>query len=218
MIRYMWDFLINYGLVTVKLIMAICVAVIYLRFFNAAGQLKQMTPLDVIVNFLLSAILSDFILDDRTTVLDFTVIVLIYGMLLYLLNWLTFGTNLGRRIFVGTPRVIIQDGHFDAAAMTRMRINARDVAAAMQAQNIHSLRDVKTAQIEPNGTLTIIKRGSHRYPVILIDNGVVVGDGLKKIGRTEKWLMRQLRAKKITDPDDVFIAQWASGHLQIIRK
>lgn len=214
----MLDFLINYGLVTFKLIMAIGVAVIYLRFFNATGQLKQMTPLDVIVNFLLSAILSNFILNDKITLTDFAVIVVIYGILLYTLNWLTFRTNLGRRIFVGTPRVIIQNGEFDAKMMKKMRINARDVASAMRAQNIAAVKDVKTAQIEPNGTLTVIKRGQHQYPVIVIDNGIIVPDGLKKINRTEKWLMSQLKKRKIKAPADVFIAQWSSSRLNIIRK
>ena len=145
-----WDFFINYGMVAIKLVMAIGVAAIFLKFFNMNNQLKQMTPLDIILNFLLSAILSNFILDSDVTVTDFTVIVAIYGGLLYILNKFTFGTDIGRRIFVGTPRVIIDDGHFDAKMMKRWKVNARDVAAAMRQQDIHSLRDVKTAQIEPN--------------------------------------------------------------------
>ncbi len=213
-----WDFFINYGMVAIKLVMAIGVAAIFLKFFNMNNQLKQMTPLDIILNFLLSAILSNFILDSDVTVTDFTVIVAIYGGLLYILNKFTFGTDIGRRIFVGTPRVIIDDGHFDAKMMKRWKVNARDVAAAMRQQDIHSLRDVKTAQIEPNGNLTVIKRGTYKYPVILIDNGVVVAEGLEKINRDEKWLMRQLRAHRVADADDVFIAQWDKNKMEIIKK
>ena len=218
MVWGMLNFLFLYGLVTVKLILAIGVVAFFLKFFNATSQLKQMTPLDIILNFLLGAILSDMILDDKITVLDFMVIVVIYGALLYLLNRLTFRTRIGRQIFVGSPRVIIQNGEFNAAMMKKMRINARDVAAAMRHQNIHSLKDVKTAQIEPNGTLTIIKRRAHEYPIILIDNGMIVTENLEKIGRTEKWLMKKLREKRVADPDDVFIAQYTRGHIQIIKK
>lgn len=214
----MLNFLFLYGLVTIKLILAIGVVAVFLKFFNATSQLKQMTPLDIILNFLLGAILSDMILDDKITILDFLIIVLIYGTLLYILNRLTFRTNIGRRIFVGTPRVIIRNGEFDAAMMKKMRINARDVAAAMRHQNIHSLRDVKMAQIEPNGTLTITKHRAHEYPIILIDNGMIVTENLAKIGRTEKWLIKKLRDKRIKDPDDVFIAQYDRGRVQIIKK
>ncbi len=214
----MWNFIAYYGLISIKLVMAIVTAAIFLKFFNTGRQLKQMTPLDIILNFLLSAILSNFILDSSITIIDFAVIVLIYGVLLYLINFITFQTSIGRRIFVGVPKVIIRNGEFDADTMKRLRINARDVAAAMRHQDIHSLKDVKTAQIEPNGTLTVIKKGQHQYPIILIDNGIIVPDALIKINRTEKWLLRQLKIKKIADPDDVFIAQWNNGRLQIIKR
>ncbi len=106
----MYDFLINYGLVTIKLIMAIGVAVIYLRFFNAA------------------------------------------------------------------------------------------------------------AQIEPNGDLTIVRKGAKKYSVVIIDNGDVDADALVEIGRGEKWLMRELKKKKIKNMDEVLLAQWHNNRLQIIKK
>lgn len=158
-----------YGLITVKLIMAIGVAVVYLRFFNTTAGLKQMTPLDIIVNFLLSAILSDFILDRHIGILDFVVVVIIYGFLLYVLNRLTFNTDLGRRIFIGSPRVIIQHGRIDEEAMARLHISAHDLALA-------------------------------------------------KIHRSPAWLKKELRKKKIRDIDEILIAQWHNGRLQIVKK
>lgn len=214
----MYDFLINYGLVTIKLIMAIGVAVIYLRFFNAASQLKQMTPLDVIINFLLSAILSDFILDRHIGLLDFVVIVVIYGVLLYVLNRLTFNTDLGRRIFIGNPRVIIKNGEIDAEMMQKLKINAHDLSLAMRRQQIKSIKDIEMAQIEPNGDLTIVRKGAKKYSVVIIDNGDVDADALVEIGRGEKWLMRELKKKKIKNMDEVLLAQWHNNRLQIIKK
>ncbi len=214
----MLNFLFLYGLVTIKLILAIGVVAFFLQFFNATSQLKQMTPLDIILNFLLGAILSDMILDDKITVIDYLIIVVIYGTLLYILNRLTFRTNIGRRIFVGTPKTIIENGEFNASMMKKMRINARDVAAAMRHQNIHSIKDVKLAQIEPNGTLSITRRRTQDYPIILIDNGNIVIENLALIKHTEKWLMKKLREKRIKDPDDVFIAQYNRGRIDVIKK
>lgn len=214
----MWDFFINYGLTTIKLVMAIIVAVVYLRFFNTAGALKQMTPMDIIINFLLSAILSNFILDNRTTITDFAFIVIIYGILLYGLNKLTFRTNVGRRIFIGVPRVIIQNGEIDSDMMERLNISGHDLALAMRRQQIKSLKDIEMAQIEPNGDFTIVKKGAKKYSVVVIDNGDVDTDALIKIKRSEKWLHQQLRKKKINDLSDVLIAQWHNGRLQIIKK
>lgn len=177
-----------------------------------------MTPIGIVLNFLLSAILSTFILSDRVTVLDFAAIMLIYAAIMYAVNWLTFSTDFGRRIFVGTPRVLIKNGVYDTKQMKRMKLNVRDIALALRQHEIYSLRDVAMAQIEPNGELTIVKKGERDYSTVLIDNGVVDSAALEKIGKNHQWLMRRLAAKNITDPEQVFFAQWYKNKLQIIKK
>lgn len=214
----MYNFFLNYGLITIKLVMAIGAAVVFIRMFNTGGTLKQATTLDLIINILLSAILSDFILDDRITMLDFAVIVAIYGVILFALNKITVSTNLGRRIFIGDPRVIIQNGEFNVDMMSKLNISAHDLAVAMRRQQIKSLKDVEMAQIEPNGDLTIVKKGAKKYSVVIIDNGNVDTNALAKINRSPQWLKRELRKKHIHDIDDIFVAQWHNGRLQIIKK
>ncbi len=208
----------SYWMVAVKLALALATAVVFLKMFNMNSQLKQLTPISVVLNFLLSAILSSFILDDAFSIMDFLVIMIIYGVLLAIVNWLSFNTAFGRRMFVGRPRVIVQNGEFRADVMRKMRLNVRDVAAALRAQDIHSLREIKFAQVEANGDLTVVKQGDENYSVILIDNGVIDTAALEKIGKTELWLMAQLHAKKIRDPENVFIAQYHHGKLEIIKK
>ena len=208
----------SYWMVAVKLALALATAVVFLKMFNMNSQLKQLTPISVVLNFLLSAILSSFILDDAFSIMDFLVIMIIYGVLLAIVNWLSFNTAFGRRMFVGRPRVIVQNGEFRADVMRKMRLNVRDVATALRAQDIHSLREIKFAQVEANGDLTVVKQGDENYSVILIDNGVIDTAALEKIGKTELWLMAQLHAKKIRDPENVFIAQYHHGKLEIIKK
>ena len=218
MVIYISEIFSNYWLVAVKLALALATAVVFLKLFNMNSQLKQLTPISVVLNFLLSAILSSFILDDEFSITAFFVIMIIYGALLAVVNWLSFNTSFGRRMFVGTPRVIVQNGEFRADVMRKMRLNVRDVAAAMRAQDVHSLRDIRFAQVEANGDLTIVKKGDENYSVVLIDNGVVDTAALEKIGKTELWLMAQLHAKKIRDPENVFIAHYHHGKISVIKK
>lgn len=180
MVIYVQELFADYWMVAVKLTLAITTAVVFLKLFNMNSQLKQLTPISIVLNFLLSAILSSFILDDTISIMDFFVIMIIYGALLAIVNWLSFNTAFGRRMFVGVPRIIVQDGEFRADVMRKMRLNVRDVASAMRAQNVHSLREIKFAQVEPNGDLTIVKKGDENYSVVLIDNGVVDTAALEK--------------------------------------
>ena len=198
MVIYISELFSNYWMIAVKLALAIIAAVMFLKLFNMNSQLKQLTPISIVLNFLLSAILSNFILDDAFSIMDFCVILIVYGMLLWCVNWLSFHTNFGRSLFVGRPRVIIQDGIFNEKTMRK--------------------RDIKFAQVEANGDLTIVKKGDENYSVVLIDNGVVDTAALDKIGKTELWLMAQLHAQKIRDPENVFIAQYHHGKISVIKK
>ncbi|MBR2286522.1 MAG: hypothetical protein IJ866_03650 [Alphaproteobacteria bacterium] len=40
-----------YGIMVIKLVMAIVAAVVFMRLFTPSGTLKNMTPLAVIINF-----------------------------------------------------------------------------------------------------------------------------------------------------------------------
>ena len=201
-----------------KLIIAITAAVVFMHLFGSSGNLKQMTPLSVIINFLLSAILSAFILNKGVDILEFIIIVLIYGALISILDRLAFSTNFGRRIFVGSPQVIIQNGQLDTEKMEKLKISARDLAVAMRQNKIHSLNEIEMAQIEPSGDFTIVKKGAKQYSFVLIDNGMIDKSALQKIHRNEKWLRHELRMKKIRDINDIFIAQWYNRKLYIVKK
>ena len=214
----MYDLVFNYGMITIKLAIAIATAFVFLKIFNMNAQLKQMTPLDIVLNFLLGAILSNFILDRDISLTNFFFVVLIFGILLYAVNWFSFRTDMGRRIFIGSPKIIIQDGKFNLELMRRLKLNVRDMAAVMRRQKIRSLKDIEMAQIETNGDLTIVKKGSPDYSVILIDNGVIDAVALQKINKDEKWLRRRLKAMGINDPEEIFIAQWYDNRIQIIKK
>ena len=207
-----------YGIMIIKLIMAIVAAVVFMRIFTPSGTLKNMTPLAVIINFLLSAILSEFILNKNINISEFIIVILIYGILISILNRFAFYTDVGHRIFIGDPMVIIQNGQIDVKKMEKLKISARDLAVAMRQHKVHSLREIEMAQIEPNGELTIVKRGEKKYSVVVIDNGDIDESALQKINRSEKWLRAQLRKKRIRDIENIFVAQWHNGKLKIVKK
>ena len=212
------EILMHYGTTAIELLSAFIVVLIFIKLFGMTYQLKQMTALDLIINFILGAILGGFITNDRLTTFNFFVIMSIYIAIVWVINIVTRKTDWGRRILIGSPKVIIEDGRVDERMINRLNLTAHEVASALRHHKIHSLNEVKMAQIEPGGDLTIVKKGDQNYSIILIDNGIVDEYALKEIKKNEKWLTQQLKAKKIKDTGDVFIAQWHRGRLHVIKK
>jgi len=206
-----------YYMFAVKLVIAMAAALVFLKFFSMKNQLKQLTPLDIILNFILSAILSRYILDPDINFAKFLGIMIIYGALMYLINRFTYDTNLGRDIFIGKPKVIIKNGECDMRMMKKLKISATDIASVLRQKKILSISDVEMAQIEPSGDLTVVKKGEENYSMVIIDNGVVVEDALERIKKTRHWLDVQLRKHNIKNIADVFIAQWGPDGLEILK-
>jgi uncharacterized membrane protein YcaP (DUF421 family) len=217
-VKNMQEFLLLQGTRAFELICAFFIVVVFLKAIGMNYQMKQMSSLDLIINFILSAILAGFIMNDNVHLRDFLVIMALYILIVAVINLVIKKTNFGRRFLVGYPQVIIKDGKVNEREMMRLNISAHALASALRNQKIHSLTEVKTAQLEPSGDLTIVKKGGEDYAVIVIDNGVVDDEALQKIGKTARWLQHQLREKKIKYADDVFIAQWYKNKLHIVKR
>lgn len=211
-------YLMAYGTITLKIISAFIVVLVFLKVFGMKNQLKQMTSLDLITNFILSAILSGYIISTDLSLVGFFIVMAIYIALVYLINLLTKRTNWGRRTFIGVPRTIIQNGKLDKEMMAGLNLSAHDLASALRRQHIHAIGEVKMAQIEPGGDLTIVKKGDQDYSTIIIDDGVLDPQALETIKKDEQWLMAQLKKKRIKNISDVFVAQFHKGRLYLIKK
>lgn len=214
----MQEILMHYGTHVVELAAAFVVILVFIKIFGMAYQLKQMTALDLIVNFILGGILGGFITNDQLSTFNFFIIMSIYMVMVYIVTVITKKTDWGKRLLIGNPKIIIENGKVDERMMNRLNLTAHEVASALRQQKIHSLTEVKMAQIEPGGELIVVKKGDRDYSLIIIDNGVIDEEALREINRTDAWLMRQLAAKGIRDADDVFIAQWHKGRLYVVRK
>ncbi|MDR1207415.1 MAG: DUF421 domain-containing protein [Rickettsiales bacterium] len=214
----MQEILSYYGTRVVELLSAFLVILIFVKIFGMNYQLKQMTALDLIINFILGAILGGFITNDRLSTFNFFIIMSIYIAMVYVVTFVTKKTGWGQRLLIGSPKIIIQDGKVDEEMINRLNLSAHEIAAALRRQKIHSLTEVKMAQIEPGGDLTVVKKGDQNYSIVLMDNGIVDEQALRDIKKNDAWLKKKLKEKKIKNADDVFIAQWHNGRLHIVRK
>lgn len=78
------------------------------------------------------------------------------------------------------------------------------------------MKVVKRAVIEQNGQLIIVKAGDEnpKYPVIT--DGVIQTEILEIIGKTEEWLIAELKKNGYEDVSDIFITEYDKGELNVV--
>lgn len=124
-----------------------------------------------------------------------------------------------KMILCGKPSFLIVKGAICQAEMEQNRFSPDELAEQLRAQGITDISKVEYAVLETDGKLSIILYPPARpvtagqlqimeddtgYPVILISNGRLRSENLKAVGKDEKWLDKELRARKVSSPKQVY--------------
>ena len=110
-----------------------------------------------------------------------------------------------RKLLYGRPNFIIERGRIAQQAMHRNRFTLDELTQELRNQGILDIASVEYAVLETNGQLNIILAPAQQpvtaeqmhmetedtgYFSILINNGRILRDNLKRMGRDERWLQR----------------------------
>lgn len=197
-----------YELTVVKLLIGFIVLIFHL---NATGktQLSQMTPIDFIGNFVLGGIIGGVIYSDTIPLQQYIILLLLGVMMISLLNFVSKHISFIRTITIGDPIPIIKHGNFilENILKKKNKVDIITITSQLHAQGINTFQDVRYAQIEPNGELSVITQDSCMFSVILIKSGEIRSQGLEIIEKDEEWLKIQISDQGI-ELKDIFLAEF----------
>ncbi len=125
-----------------------------------------------------------------------------------------------RGFLAGKPTLLIVHGRIDQAQMHKNRFTPDELAEALRNQGVLDLNTVEYAILETDGALNVILYPQNQpvtagqmgidtedtgYPLIVINNGRVMEENLRILGRDMNWLEKQLKAQKLSSPKDVYM-------------
>ena len=125
-----------------------------------------------------------------------------------------------RTLFCGKPSFLIINGQIQEKEMRRARFSIDELFEELRNKEILELTSVKYAVLETDGTLSTILYSECQpltprdmnikcvecdYPVIIIEDGVLLEKNLKHIGRDLNWLNKKLWEYKCGDIKEAFV-------------
>ena len=191
-------------------------SLVFVINITGKGNLAPNSAVDQIQNFVLGGIIGGVIYNSSITIIQYITILIIWTILVLLLKWLKTNVSFIKKLIDGEPTVIIKNGKIDPDACRSKGLAAAEVALKLRAQGIFQLKDVRRAVIEQNGQLIVVRMGDEnpKYPVIT--DGVVQVDILESIGKTEEWLMDELKQEGFEEVSNIFIAEYDKGQLNVV--
>lgn len=222
----------DYTLISVKLILGFF-GLWFMTKLLGKKEISQLTPFDFVSSLMLSELVGNTIYDRE---IHFTM--LVYALALWmalslalekivqLMPWLSVPLS-------GRPDIIIRGGEIDVKAMRRNRLDMHQIGMLLREQGVFTVREVAYAVFEPNGSLSVMKNPGDEPPTradlqvqkpaaglprILIEQGMLQRGELREIGRSEEWLLSQLREQDVDRIRAVYYAEWSETdglHIQL---
>ena len=152
----------DYWLVAWRLLMSFILVLFFFQLSGSKRQFTQMTSFDLISNFLLSAVLGGFLFNPQTTWYGFMAVLSVYFALNWLVNYIAQHTKWGRGVIIGTPTVIISDGQVNIKNLRKINMTMTDFMSLLRTQDVRSLAEIKTAQIEVGAVMHTSRHRGYR--------------------------------------------------------
>ena len=137
-----------------------------------------------------------------------------------LLSWSTMKSVRLRRLLCGKPSFLMVDGVIDEEAMRRARFTLDELAEELRSHDVTDPASVRYAVLETDGSLNVVLRPGDRppsaaqlglpepedpgYGTILLQEGRVLSENLRRCGKNEAWLKRELKRRGCSRLEDAY--------------
>ena len=133
-----------------------------------------------------------------------------------------------REIICGKPRILIYRGKIDEKALKKERFTINELEERLRGNNVVNLGDVEYAILETSGQVTVIQKPNKRtttpedfniepdyegLPYDLVIDGKVLNENLRKIGKNEIWLKKQVEKFNMTPQEALIVTFDGKGQI-----
>ncbi|MGR8837815.1 DUF421 domain-containing protein [Leuconostoc falkenbergense] len=179
------------------------------------GNLTPTSALDQVQNYVLGGIIGAVIYSDTITVFQFTIVLIIWTMLVMTVKFMKEHNRFVKLLIDGQPKVVVDHGEVAIKNVLRAGLSANDLMFKLRAQSVYDLSKVKRAVLEQNGQLTVILEGEEnmKYPIIF--DGQINTDLLDLIGRDAEWLTDEVKRQGYEQVSDIFVGEYLDGQVRL---
>lgn len=138
-----------------------------------------------------------------------------------------------RELMFGRPSLLIEDGRIIQSELKKNRFTVDELMQELRSQGVSDIGTVEYAFLETDGSLSILQYAGERavtanqlgiactdggYPKIVISDGRVISENLKKAGYSEAWLQRQLDTRRLEKEQVFLLTVDKSGKVYCVRR
>ena len=168
-------------------------------------QIGELEPSELVLTLIISDLASVPMQDFGIPLANGVFPIVTILCLSLLMSYFSLKSIRFRSLVCGRPTLIIREGKLLQANMAKNRFTLDELYEQLRSQGISDLSAVKYAIPVTAQDLGLTGPDQVTLPVLLINDGHVMGENLRAVGRDRAWLDKQLRQRQLTSPRQVFL-------------
>lgn len=180
-------------------------------------QIGELQPYELVITIVISDLATVPMQDVRLPLILGIIPILTLLILEVFFTELQIRSKFMRKLIDGDPSVLIRDGKINEKALKSQRIHIEDLLEELRLTGNFDISSIKYAILESNGQLSIMSKENNEnshLPLVLLYNGKVNKDSLKKLHKDVKWLQDKVSSKNLSMDEVFIIIMDSSGKLQ----
>ncbi len=143
------------GLTAARGLLVYVVMLVVIRLLGKR-TVGNFTAFDLLVALMLGEVVDEIIYGD-VTIAQGLVAIVVVAAAKYLTAWLSYASHALNKLLEGKPRELVRHGELVPDALRAEFMSEREVLAALRLQSIGDMREVKSAVMEVDGAVSVIK-------------------------------------------------------------
>lgn len=184
-------------------------------------QVSQLSVFDYVIGISIGNFAAEITTSLDTQFVNGILAMLIFGFIAYLVSVFTMKSMVLRRIFMGTPTILIDKGKIIEKNLRKVKFDVNDLLEQCRINSYFNLDEIEYALLEVNGTLSILSKGENKALTlkdmniqskkqglcanVIIDTKIMKSN-LINFNKTEDWLMKELKIKGYKDTSNILLA------------
>lgn len=184
-------------------------------------QVSELSLFDYVIGLSIGNFAAEITINKDVNLIDGILAVVIFGLVSYIVSYLTMKSMKIRRFMIGTPTVVMENGRLIYENLKKNKFDINDFLEECREDGYFDISKIEYAIIEANGKVSILPKSEYgaltpndmniKVPKqglvanIIID-GELLEENLKKLNKTKEWFNKNLKVKGYDNYDNILLA------------
>lgn len=196
-------------------------------------QVSELSLFDYVIGISIGNFTAEMILVLENQLINGIVAILTFGIMGYLISYISTKCIVFRRFVFGTPTIIMQEGKLIYSAFKKLNIDINDFLEQARSSGYFDINEISYAIMEANGKISFLEKDPYKKPTkkdlslkkeketltanVIID-GNLMEENIKSTDRSYDWFIKELKHQGYITYENILLATYSNNTLNIYKK